>query len=60
MDKIKEATDEINIQTLKEGDGKTFPMKGENVEVHYVGKFLDGMEFDSSVRRDATFRFDLG
>jgi FKBP-type peptidyl-prolyl cis-trans isomerase len=25
------------IQTIKEGDGKTFPKTGDNVKVHYTG-----------------------
>ncbi|KAK2954462.1 putative FK506-binding protein 1 [Blattamonas nauphoetae] len=46
---------------LKEGDGKTRPMVGKNVTVHYVGK-LHGTEtvFDSSRNRGKPFVFTLG
>ncbi len=48
------------IQTIQKGDGKNIPKTGNIVEVHYVGKFLDNTEFDSSVRRGETFKFNLG
>ncbi len=35
---------------VKEGKGAK-PNKGETIKVHYTGKLLTGMEFDSSVKR---------
>ncbi|QHL88627.1 FKBP-type peptidyl-prolyl cis-trans isomerase [Nibribacter ruber] len=37
------------------------PVKGQQVEMHYVGKFVsDGQKFDSSYDRAQTFKFTLG
>ena len=33
---------------------------GSNVTMHYVGKFDDGEEFDSSVSREESFSFSVG
>ncbi len=35
-------------------------LAGENVKVHYTGKFLDGEIFDSSYQRGETISFKLG
>ena len=50
----------FQVTHIKEGDGKTFPKKGDHVYVHYNGFFLDGKKFDSSYEKKAPFHFNLG
>lgn len=47
------------IRTVEEGDGAS-PTADDVVKVHYVGKFTDGKEFDSSVARGEPATFPLG
>ena len=44
----------------KEGAGDELPGKGEKVSVLYIGKFLDGKEFDKSTNENSPFTFELG
>ena len=46
-------------KTLKAGKGDT-PRAGQQVSVHYTGKFANGDVFDSSVDRGEPFTFVLG
>ncbi|KAM4570986.1 FKBP prolyl isomerase 1Ab [Fundulus heteroclitus] len=50
----------VEIETIKPGDGRTFPKKGQTCVVHYVGTLTDGTKFDSSRDRDKPFRFKIG
>jgi len=48
-------------ETLKSGDGKTFPKKGDNLSMHYKGTLADGgTKFDSSYDRNTPFDFAIG
>ncbi|HCQ30708.1 MAG TPA: hypothetical protein DIU39_10505, partial [Flavobacteriales bacterium] len=44
-------------EASKKGDR---PKKGDIVEVHYVGKFMNDTVFDSSYKRGEPIRFPLG
>ncbi|KAF9042233.1 hypothetical protein BJ165DRAFT_259360 [Panaeolus papilionaceus] len=50
----------VEIETLKAGDGKTFPKRGDTVSVHYVGTLASGKKFDSSRDRDDPFVTKIG
>lgn len=43
----------------KQGTGDEHPLKGDTVYLHYVGRLLDGTEFDSSRRGSEKFQFVL-
>lgn len=46
-------------QEIKAGTGAQ-PKASDTVKVHYVGTFIDGKEFDSSVKRGEPAEFPLG
>ena len=53
--------DGITKEILKEGDGKTFPKKGESLTMHYTGTLKNGgAKFDSSVDKGRPFTFTIG
>jgi FK506-binding protein 1 len=50
----------VQIQNLQPGDGKTFPQRGDQVSVHYVGMLAtSGKVFDSS-QKSEPIKFALG
>ncbi|KAK0133948.1 Peptidyl-prolyl cis-trans isomerase FKBP1A [Merluccius polli] len=50
----------VEIETIKPGDGQTFPKKGQTAVVHYTGTLTNGTTFDSSRNRDSPFKFKIG
>eukprot|EP00759_Apiculatamorpha_spiralis_P008596 PhF_6_TR15532/c0_g1_i1/m.24152/K09568/FKBP1; FK506-binding protein 1 len=50
----------VGIEKIIEGDGKTYPKKGQLVSVHYTGYLADNVEFDSTKWRNKPFKFRLG
>ncbi len=44
----------LQYKVLKSGNGKS-PKKTDKVEVHYIGKYIDGTEFDNSYKRGKPF-----
>eukprot|EP00438_Fugacium_kawagutii_P023565 Skav205172 [mRNA] locus=scaffold2773:217712:219865:- [translate_table: standard] len=50
--KVKQDTRGLVVQTIKKGDGITFPQKGDRISVHYTGKLAaNGRKFDSTYDR---------
>ena len=49
----------VIIEKIIEGDGKTYPKKGQLVSVHYTGLLPDNSEFDSTHWRGKPFKFRL-
>ena len=50
---------DLVVQDLVVGDGPVAAV-GNSVAVHYVGRLLDGTQFDSSYDRGEPFRFIIG
>ena len=51
----------VEMETLKEGDGKTFPKRGDELTMHYTGTLAsNGKKFDSSRDKGRPFKFRIG
>ncbi|XP_054451958.1 peptidyl-prolyl cis-trans isomerase FKBP1A-like [Anoplopoma fimbria] len=50
----------VEVETIRPGDGRTYPQKGQKVAVHYVGTLTNGKQFDSSRDRGEPFKFSIG
>merc|ERR1712045_524098 len=55
-----EAAMGVDIETLKPGDGASFPRAGNKVICHYVLTLTNGTKVDSSRDRGQPFSFNLG
>ena len=55
---VKETPTGLQYKVLLEGAGES-PGKTDKVKVHYVGRLIDGSEFDSSIKRGEPSSFGL-
>ncbi|CAL1172159.1 unnamed protein product, partial [Cladocopium goreaui] len=53
--------DEVEVRTVRPGDGITFPKPGDKLMTHYICRIRStGQQIDSSYQRRLPFRFQLG
>ena len=55
---VKETPTGLQYKVLLEGDGES-PGKTDKVKVHYTGRLIDGVEFDSSIKKGEPSSFGL-
>ena len=58
QDGVKVTPEGIAYKSLKVGTGEQ-PKPTDTVKVHYVGKLIDGTEFDSSIKRGKPAEFNI-
>jgi FKBP-type peptidyl-prolyl cis-trans isomerase FklB len=56
---VKATSSGLQYEVLTQGSGAK-PTAADTVEVNYVGKLLDGTEFDNSYKRGSSISFSLG
>ena len=56
----KLAKETVQIEQIRPGNGRDFPVRGDRVTVHYTGIFEDGKIFDTSLKKSRPFTFRLG
>lgn len=56
--KARKSPSGLKYVVLREGKGEK-PVKGQSIDTHYVGRFMDGRMFDQSVGR-GPFTFNVG
>lgn len=57
---VKVTASGLRYEVLRAGDGTVHPKMGDQVTVHYVGRFPGGDVFDSSIERGEPATFRLG
>lgn len=50
----------VTVESIKPGDGKTFPKNGQSIVMHYTGTLENGQKFDSSRDRNQPFVCNIG
>ncbi|KAF3920009.1 hypothetical protein ABW21_db0201997 [Orbilia brochopaga] len=50
----------VEKEILKQGDGQTYPKKGDKVSIDYTGTLQNGKKFDSSIDRGTPFSTIIG
>lgn len=50
---------DLEVEVLVAGDGKNYPKKGSTVTIHYDAFLPNGVQFDSSRKRNKPFKFIL-
>jgi len=56
----KVTSDGLQYRVIKSGNGTKMPVESDRVTVHYIGKLLDGKEFDNSYKRNQPATFQVG
>ncbi|CAK0823163.1 unnamed protein product, partial [Prorocentrum cordatum] len=51
----------VEREVIEEGDGRTYPKRGDVVTIHYTGRLsASGQKFDSSLDRGRPFETEIG